>query len=103
MKTTLLVSLGADDFDDDVADVHLVGYAHPDDVVVDPELTLFRKRQLLAYWASDIHAVANLPALRAVAGGATASIDDIQAALCKLDEMVPVGRMPSVSGFGMPG
>ena len=71
-----------------VSDSDLIGFGRPEDIVHDPVLTLSRKRQLLAYWASDIHAVAGAPALRSYAFGPSASIDDIQAALCELDEMV---------------
>ena len=56
------------DFTDDdalVSDSDLIGFYKPDDIVTDPQLTLARKRQLLAYWASDIHAVRS--ALGAVA------------------------------------
>lgn len=92
-----------DDFDDDVRDDHLIGYARPSEVTEDPELTLFRKRQLLAHWASDIHAVENFPALRTLKTGVTAHIDEIKASLLKLDEMVPPTVRPSVRGFGVPG
>jgi|GEM_PF-6676126 len=54
-----------DDFDDAfVSDADLLGFGRPRDIVNDAVLTLGRKRQLLAYWASDIHAVRNFPALR---------------------------------------
>lgn len=77
-----------------VSDSDLIGFSQPLDIVHDPVLTLERKRQLLAYWGSDIHAVAGSPALRAFAFGATVSIDEIQAALRKLDEMVD---LPAIS------
>jgi hypothetical protein len=70
---------------DDVTDGDLVGYWHPRDIVDDPRLAHGRKRELLAHWASDIHAVAGAPALRALAGGVTATIDDILDALKQLD------------------
>jgi hypothetical protein len=80
----------AEPFDDNafVSDSDLIGFHRPREIVQDPLLTLARKRQLLAYWASDIHAVPGAPALRNFAFGPTVSIDDIQAALRELDEMV---------------
>ncbi len=53
-------------FDDDVfvSDSDLIGFWKPSEIVSDPVLTLARKRRLLAYWVSDIHAVAGQPALR---------------------------------------
>src|SRR5690242_3050084 len=87
----------------DVTDGDLIGYDRPNDVVEDPELTLARKRELLAYWASDIHAIPNFPALRSLGFGRTVTIDDIQAALRKLDEMVPPRVRQSARGFGVSG
>ena len=92
-----------EDFLGEVTDGDLIDYDRPSDVVADPELTLARKRELLAYWASDIHAVTNFPALRSLSFGKTASIDDIQAALQRLGDMAPAGIFPSVSGFEVPG
>ena len=54
-----------------VSDSDLIGFFKPSEIVHDPVLTLARKRQLLAYWGSDIHAVAGAPALRTYAHGAT--------------------------------
>jgi len=92
----------SDAFDEDafVSDSDLIGFLKPSEIVRDPVLTLARKRQLLAYWASDIHAVASQPALRSYSHGPTVSIDDIQAALCELDTMVDSGAMaPRVGPF----
>lgn len=85
----------SDAFDDDafVTDSDLIGFWKPSEIVSDPVLTLGRKRQLLAYWASDIHAVVGQPALRSYAHGPTVSIDDIQVALCELDTMVDPAAM----------
>jgi hypothetical protein len=86
-----------------VTDSDLAGFFKPSEIVHDPMLTLSRKRQLLAFWASDIHAVAGAPALRSYAHGPTVSIDDIQSALCELDGMVDTAAM-SVSqrpGLGL--
>jgi hypothetical protein len=87
----------------EVTDGDLITYARPSEVVEDPELTIARKRELLAYWASDIHAIPNFPALRSLSFGRTVTIDDIQAALRRLDELVPPSIRPSVRGFGVPG
>jgi hypothetical protein len=88
--------------DDDatVCDSDLIGFNRPQDIVRDPMLTIARKRQLLAYWASDIHAVRGAPALRAYAFGPTVSIDEIKAALCQLDEMVDMPIAAAGSGAG---
>jgi hypothetical protein len=89
------------DFDDAfVSDSDLIGFDRPRDIVQDPMLTLGRKRQLLAYWGSDIHAVAGSPALRAYAFGTAVSIDDIREALCELDEMVDLPAIPQVVSSG---
>jgi hypothetical protein len=63
-------------------------------------LTLSRKRQLLAYWGSDIHAVGGSPALRAYAFGTAVSIAEVQEALCKLDEMLDLPAIPQVGSSG---
>ena len=90
-------------FDDDdafVSDADLMGFARPRDIVHDPVLTNGRKRQLLAYWASDIHAVRSFPALRSYAFGTTVSIDEIRDAMDELDRMIDLpaaGRSGSTS------
>ena len=83
-----------------VSDSDLIGFCKPSEIVHDPVLTLSRKRQLLAFWASDIHAVVGQPALRSYAHGPTVSIDDIQAALCELDTMVEAAAIPGRFGTG---
>ena len=87
----------ADPFDDDtfVSDSDLIGFHRPREIVHDPMLTVARKRQLLAYWASDIHAVPGSPALRSYAFGTAVTIDDIQAALRELDDMVDLPAIGS--------
>jgi hypothetical protein len=95
MRTDLNLAEPFDLDDAFVSDSDLIGFRRPRDIVEDPLLTLARKRQLLAYWASDIHAVAGAPALRCYAFGPTVPIDDIQAALCALDEMVDPAAMPA--------
>ncbi|HVY52765.1 MAG TPA: hypothetical protein VHA07_14545 [Devosia sp.] len=84
-----------------VSDSDLIGFNHPREVVRDPMLTLARKRQLLAYWASDVHALPGAPALRSYAFGPTVSIDDIKAAICQLDEMVDIPAIPDGPARGL--
>jgi len=93
MRTTLDLTTPLTD-DALVSDSDLIGFDHPRDIVRDPVLTLARKRQLLAYWASDIHAVTGMPALRSYRFGPAVSIDDLAEALRRLDEMVD---LPAVS------
>lgn len=96
MRTNLDLQPLTDDFDDAfVSDADLLGFARPRDIVNDPVLTLARKRQLLAYWASDIHAVRNFPSLRSYAFGTSVSIDELQEALLALDEMVDLPAIGS--------
>lgn len=81
-------------FDATVCDSDLMGYEAPHDIVEDPLLTVARKRQLLAYWASDIHAVPGAPAFRSYLMGPAVTIDQIQSALIALDEMVDLPAIP---------
>lgn len=57
------------------------GFMHPDEVVSDLRLTQAEKREILASWASDVHAVPDAPALRQLDNGAVVRIDDILRAL----------------------
>jgi len=82
-----------------VDDGDLLGYYRPQAVLDDPTLTVARKRELLAHWASDIHAVAGAPALRSIRG-VTVAVDDIFAALRSLDLMVDTANWPRGYGFG---
>ncbi len=97
MRTDLNLAETFNLADATVSDSDLLGFNRPRDIVADPVLTLARKRQLLAYWASDIHAVAGAPALRTYAFGPTVLIDDIQEALQALDEMVDIPALGSQS------
>jgi hypothetical protein len=63
----------------------VLGFVHPDDVLSDRRLTDEAKRTILANWASDAHAVENLPALRQLESGAIVRLDDILRALAALD------------------
>jgi hypothetical protein len=60
-------------------------FAHPRDVVDDPDLTLNEKRAILASWASDACAVEAAPALRCAPGSRPVPIDEILEALRSLD------------------
>ena len=80
-----------DDLDfDDVTDSDLIGYFKPRDIANDMALPISRRRELLAYWASDIHAVVGSPALRSYNFGVTVSIDEILDALKSLDGTHPM-------------
>jgi hypothetical protein len=60
-------------------------FAHPTDVVRDPDLTLNEKRAILASWASDACALEAAPELRATTFGHVVRWDDIMEALRILD------------------
>ncbi len=60
-------------------------FAHPSDVVDDPDLTLNEKRAILASWASDACAVEAAPELRRSPRGKPVRFDDIMDALRTLD------------------
>jgi hypothetical protein len=60
-------------------------FAHPMDVVNDPDLTLNEKRAILASWASDACAVEAAPALRRPPGASVVRFDDVMDALKELD------------------
>lgn len=64
-------------------------FAHPRDVVADPDLTLNEKRAILASWASDACAVEDALAWRALPGAEPVRWDDIMDALRLLDEAPP--------------
>ena len=78
-----------------VSDSDLIGFRHPADIVRDPMLSTARKRQLLAFWGSDIHAVSGAPALRSSRYGPTVLIDEIKAALLELDGLRPEMAAPT--------
>ena len=63
-------------------------FAHPRDVLADPDLTLNEKRAILASWASDACAVEAAPALRRAPGSQRpVSVDAILEALHDLDKV----------------
>lgn len=61
-------------------------FAHPMDVVRDPDLTLNEKRAILASWASDACAMEAAPVLRVNNSGNVVIWDDIMDALRTLDK-----------------
>ena len=61
-------------------------FAHPMDVVRDPDLTLNEKRAILASWASDACAIEAAPELRVTAPGSLVAWDDIMDGLRALDK-----------------
>ena len=67
-------------------------FAHPMDVVRDPDLTLNEKRAILASWASDVCAVEAAPDLRLNATGRSIRWDDIMDALHELDREDVFGK-----------
>jgi hypothetical protein len=61
-------------------------FAHPKEVLADPDLTVNEKRAILASWASDACAVEAAPALRCAPGGRRpVTVDEILEALRTLD------------------
>jgi hypothetical protein len=81
------------DEDDDVTDSDLVGYWRAADILNDPALSPSRKKALLAYWASDVHAVAGAPSLRS-ARGVTVTVDSLFEAMATLDREIDQAAMP---------
>jgi hypothetical protein len=70
-------------------------FAHPSEVVHDPDLTLNEKRAILASWASDACAVEAAPPLRRVPGtGKLVTFDEIIDALRTLDKQANEHHRP---------
>lgn len=63
----------------------LEAMTHPDDVLSATDMGSDAKRELLASWASDAHAVEHAPMLRQLESGAIVRLDDIMSALHALD------------------
>jgi hypothetical protein len=61
-------------------------FAHPSEVVSDPDLTLNEKRAILASWASDACAIEAAPELRCCPSGTRVRFDEIMEALRTLDK-----------------
>lgn len=62
---------------------HNSGAVH--DVLTDRQLTVAEKRAILASWASNAHAVVDMPAMRRIGDGKVVKIDEILAALKYID------------------
>jgi hypothetical protein len=60
-------------------------FNHPDQVLSHPGLTVPEKRAILASWASDAHAVDDMPWLRQLECGARVSLSEVLSALRSLD------------------
>src|ERR1700756_118108 len=60
-------------------------FAHPSEVVNDPDLTLNEKRAILASWASDACAIEAAPELRSCPSGTRVRFDEIMEALRALE------------------
>jgi hypothetical protein len=60
---------------------------HPEQVVSDRTLTLEQKREVLASWASDRHAIPDKPNLRQLDSGAILEVKEILEALRVLDTL----------------
>jgi hypothetical protein len=60
-------------------------FAHPRDVVNDPDLTIHEKRAILSSWVSDACAVESCPLLRRGPGGKSVTFDEVMDALRSLD------------------
>ncbi|ESY85268.1 hypothetical protein X739_16815 [Mesorhizobium sp. LNHC220B00] len=67
----------------------------PEDVL-NENMAIGEKRALLAFWASDAHAVPDKPTLRQLDNGATAQVSEILRALHTLDEIArkPPAKAP---------
>jgi len=100
MRTNLdLISNSTDS--SDISRIDFIGYHHPREIVADPELTVARKRALLARWLSDANALVGSPTIRRSPAGATASVDQLRQSLDKLDEMVEAIAMSQLNSRGM--
>jgi hypothetical protein len=76
-------------------------FGHPRDVLAAAHLDEDEKRAILASWASDLHAVESIPALRYYPGTRQAvSYDEILHALNSLDQKVEVASGASVARAG---
>ena len=69
------------------AGLNTSSFNHPEQVVSDRVLTLEQKREVLASWASDRHAVPDKPNLRQLNSGAILEVGEILEALQVLDTM----------------
>lgn len=80
-----------------VSPSRIAGFMHPDDVMATPRLTHAEKREVLASWASDIHAVPDAPTLRQLDNGAVVRVEDVLRALqCLNDDQNREQRPPGL-------
>lgn len=100
MRTNFDLITNADD-DLEITRIDFVGYHHPREIVADPELTVARKRALLARWLSDANALGGAPHIRRSPAGVTTTVDELRRGLDKLDEMVEAIAMTSHNSSGM--
>jgi hypothetical protein len=63
--------------------------SNPKTVLNETWLSKEEKRELLAFWLSDIHAVPDRPALRRLKSGVVFNVDDLSEALKALDDVAP--------------
>jgi hypothetical protein len=75
-------------------DTKRAGFADPWDVVLDPNLTSIEKKEILADWASDAHAVEGRPDLRMNEAGAVLALDRILECLRLVDAEVAAATAP---------
>ena len=76
----------------------MLNFTHPEDVLHSRAISVADKRAILASWASDAHAVPNLPAMRQLDSGAIVSIDTVLGALRALDASDAEGPRTSHCG-----
>ena len=70
-------------------------FFYPHQVVSDPNLSVAEKRAILSAWASDMHAVESLPALRHMPGTPfPVTFSAIMDALAQLDRLAGFGTEP---------
>ncbi len=77
------------------------GLLDPEHVLRHPDMTIAEKREVLAAWASDAHAVPDAPGLRQIDSGAVIGVDVILDALRELDAIRPTvdsRSMPDTHG-----
>jgi len=73
-------------------------FNHPVDVLSHSGLTIAEKRAILASWASDAHAVDDMPWLRQLECGARIPLSDVLSALRSLDaEQLRTGEPKAAS------
>lgn len=66
-------------------DYRVWSFSDPEDVLAFRGMTVEEKRAVLAGWASDEHAVENVPSMRQLDSGAIVPLDAVLAALRQLD------------------